>query len=55
MVDAEDLEGSGRDLIEVLSQNFAGGIDGNHEKHLSRWPVSRQVFMRASPNYEYKE
>jgi hypothetical protein len=49
----DELEGSGRGLIEVLYRNFPRVTEGNHEKP-QPWQVSRLRFEPSTPVIHHK-
>jgi hypothetical protein len=47
----EDLEGSSRDLIGVLSRHLPDGTEENHERSQFGLPLSRPRFEQAPSEY----
>jgi hypothetical protein len=48
----ENVEGSGREVIEVTFGSFSRGPEQSLQEHLSVWPFFRPRFEPNIPNYE---
>jgi hypothetical protein len=48
------MEGTGSDLLEILSWNLSGGPEENQDKFYSRKPVSQPRFKPATSRIEVR-